>query len=100
MVAQHIQRHAVSYAMKELQKQQQAQMAAAQQMMGGAAMGGNGAGAPNQAAPGPGPSQPGAGPAGGMNPSRYAMPQAPGRLPQTANEGDLQRQMPREQGPV
>ena len=96
MVAQHIQRHAVSYAMKELQKQQQAEQAAQAQLMGGAApqgpgMGGNGAGGPSQAAPGQVP-QPGAGP---TNPSRYVMPNAPGRLAQTTDEGDLQRQMPR-----
>jgi hypothetical protein len=89
-VAVHIQRHAASFAMKELQKQAQAQQAAQQAMMGGAAPGGPpGPPGPNGGAP-PGP--------GGMNPSGYAMPQAPGRLPQTADEGDLQRQLPRPEG--
>jgi hypothetical protein len=90
--AAHIQRHAASYVMKQLKAQAQAQQAAQQQAMGGAAPagpGGPGAGAPP---PPPGP--------GGMNPSRYAMPQAPGRLAQTADEGDLQRQLPRPEGGV
>jgi hypothetical protein len=82
-VATHIQRHAVSQVMKQLQQQAKAQQAAQQQMMGGAAP-----------VPGAGNGGPPPGP-GGMNPSGYALPNAPGRLPQTADEGDLQRQMPR-----
>jgi hypothetical protein len=99
-VAMHIQRHAASYAMKQLQKQAEAQQAAQQAMMGGAAP--PGPGGPPGAAPGASPGPPGAGGPppgpGGMNPSGYALPQAPGRLPQTANEGDIQRQMPRPTG--
>jgi hypothetical protein len=83
-IMQHIQRHAASYAMKEQVKQQQAEQAAMQQAMGGAA-------------PGAQRPQPGAnGQGNSMTPSRNVMPEPPGRPPQTANEGDIQRRLPRD----
>ena len=80
----HIQRHAASYAMKQIQAQQQAEQAAMAQAMGGAA---------------PTPDQNGNPQANGqgnsMTPSRNVMPEPPGRPPQTANDGDIQRRLPR-----
>jgi hypothetical protein len=83
----HIQRHAASYAMKEMAKAQQAEQAAMAQAMGGPA--------PQQGTPGaigpPGPS----GPGGPVTPSRNVFPEPPGRSPQTANESDIERRLPR-----
>ena len=78
----HIQKHAASFAMKQMAAQQQAEQAALAQSMGGAA---------------PQPGQPGqnGGQGNSMTPSRNVMPEPPGRPPQTANEGDIQRRMPR-----
>ena len=84
-VIQHIQRHAASFAMKQQIQQEQAQQAAMAQLMGGGAAG-SPPGPPNASAA-PGGSPPG-GPGGGM-------PENPGRPPQTTNEGDLQRRLPR-----
>jgi hypothetical protein len=86
-IMQHIQRHAASYAMKEQVKQQQAEQAAMQQAMGGAAPGGQ---RPQPGANGQG------GQGGSMTPSRNVMPEPPGRPPQTANDGDIQRRLPRD----
>jgi hypothetical protein len=85
---QHIQRHAASFAMKQQQQQQAAEQAALQQQMalagGGAEPGGGGV-------PGNGAGTPG----GPVTPSRNVFPEPPGRPPQTANDGDIERRLPR-----
>jgi len=80
---QHIQRHAASFAMKQMLQQQQAEQAALAQSMGGAAPTN---GQQNGGQPGQGNS---------VTPSRNVMPEPPGRPPQTANDGDIQRRLPR-----
>jgi hypothetical protein len=95
----HIQRHAASYAMKQMAKQQQEEQAAIQQLMAGAQAGrelmgqGNGA----QGGPGapPGGAPPNGAAPGSMTPSGNVMPEPPGRPPQTANAGDIERRLPR-----
>lgn len=88
---QHIQRHAASYAMKQQAAQQQAMQAALQAQQAGQPQ------APgaqtNGTAPGPSPQGPPG--SGTMTPSRNVMPEPPGRPPQTANDGDIQRRLPR-----
>lgn len=92
---QHIQRHAASYAMKQQVAQQQAQQAAMAQLQGGQPGQPPGPGGPgNGTAPGsPPPGSPG--PGGSMTPSGNVMPEPPGRPPQTTNESDIQRRLPR-----
>ena len=91
----HIQRHAASYAMKEMAKQQQAAQAAQQQALGGVAAALTGQAGAGGGQPGQGDAENGqAGPV--MTPSRTVMPIAPGRTPQTANEGDIERRLPRD----
>jgi len=89
LLMQHIQRHAASFAMKQMAQQQQmlqAQQAAAQGQPPGS-------GDPTQAPPSGPPGSPGQG--NSMTPSRNVMPEPPGRPPQTTNDGDLQRRLPR-----
>lgn len=96
---QHIQRHAASYAMKQMQAQQEAEQAAMAEQMGGAAASlqqGGPAGAGGGPGGGGGAPPSGAnGQAGPMTPSRTVMPMAPGRTPQTTNESDIERRLPR-----
>jgi len=91
---QHIQRHAASFAMKQQAQQQQEMQQAMQQLMAGMQAGnqmvGQGGG-PGGAPPGNGAGSPG----GPVTPSRNVMPEPPGRPPQTANEGDIERRLPR-----
>lgn len=86
---QHIQRHAASYAMKEMAKQQAAEQQAMQQA---------GLMPPDGQQPGQPGGVPGNGagtPGGPVTPSRNVFPEPPGRPPQTANEGDIERRLPR-----
>jgi hypothetical protein len=89
---QHIQRHAASYVMKQQAAQQQAAQAAMAQLQGGGGQA-PGPGGPQSAAPGAPPGPPG--PGGPLTPSRNVMPEPPGRPPQTANAGDIERRLPR-----
>ena len=86
---QHIQRHAASYAMK--QQAQQMQVMQAMQQAAQAQQPQQPGQPPQQGVPGNGAGTPG----GPVTPSRNVMPEPPGRPPQTANDGDLQRRLPR-----
>jgi len=98
-LVKHIQRHAASFAMKQQAAQQQAeqqQMAeAVSQLTAGAQAGqalmGGGGGGGQPGVPGNGAGTPG----GPVTPSRNVFPEPPGRSPQTANEGDIERRLPR-----
>jgi len=91
----HIQRHAASFAMKQQaqqeQQRQQEMQQAQQELMAGAQMGKQLFGGGNGGAGGMGPGTPG----GPVTKSRNVMPEPPGRPPQTANEGDIERRLPR-----
>jgi len=89
-LVQHIQRHAASFVMKQQMAQAQAAQQAQQAIQ-------QAQGQPQQPQGGrPGQGQPGPqAPGGPVTPSRNVMPEPPGRPPQTTNEGDLQRRLPR-----
>ena len=106
-VMAHVKRHAASYAMKKMQAQQQQEQQQQQQqlqqiaqvaqivgMLGGGRGGGKGQGGLAALL--------GGGQGGGdgtqpptMTDGRTVMPTAPGRLPSTMGEGDVQRRLPR-----